>query len=70
MRKEAGLVPRDIIKVGFQLKKEIEKWEDYIKQETNSKVLEGLKDGEKFDLEKEINLDGKKAKIGISKVKK
>ncbi len=72
MRKETGLVPSDIINVACQLADAgmyefLKKWADYIKKETRAKGLESYKEGVKFDLEKKIDLDGEKIKIGIKK---
>jgi isoleucyl-tRNA synthetase len=74
MRKEAGLVPADIINVACRLADAgmyefLKKWVDYIKKETRAKTLESYNGGEKFDLEKEINLDSAKIKVGIRRIK-
>jgi isoleucyl-tRNA synthetase len=73
MRKEAGLVPNDIINIACQLTDTglyefLKKWADYIKKETRAKGLESYKEGVKFDLEKKIDLEDKKIKIGICKL--
>ena len=73
MRKEAGLVPQDMISIKYKVSsikhKELFKmWSDFIKKETNAKSFEESKDSEKFDLEKEINLDGESIKVGIRKL--
>jgi len=73
IRKEAGFIPSDIIAVGFTIydlrfKNLMEKQADFIKKETNAKIFEELKGEDKFDLEKEINLDGEKIKIRIKKL--
>ena len=75
MRKEAGFIPSDKIDVRFTIydlrfKNLMEKQDDFIKKETNAKSFEELKGKEKFDLEKEINLEGEKIKIGITKKKR
>ena len=52
-----------------RLEKLFRKWEDYIKKETNSQKFEPYpKETLKFNLEKEINLDNQKVKIGIRKL--
>ena len=70
MRKEASFVPSDVISIMYQVssserEKIFKNWGKYIKQETNSKSLEPYKEGEKFDLKKEINLEGEKINVGI-----
>jgi len=73
MRKEAGLVPQDMISIKYKVSsikhKELFKmWSDFIKKETNAKTFEEMKGDEKFDLEKEISLDGESIKVGIRKL--
>jgi isoleucyl-tRNA synthetase len=73
MRKEAGFMPSDKIDVRFMIydlrfKNLMEKQADFIKKETNAKIFEELKGEDKFDLEKEINLEGEKIKVGINKM--
>jgi len=75
MRKDAGLVPSDIINIACQLTDAglyeiLKKWADYIKKETRAKGLESYKEGVKFDLEKEIDLGGGKIGVGIWRIKK
>jgi isoleucyl-tRNA synthetase len=72
MRKEAGLVPQDKIISNFQfltsnktLKNVFKNWTDFIKKEISAKTFAEMKGNDKFDLEKEINLDGEKIRIGI-----
>jgi isoleucyl-tRNA synthetase len=75
MRKEAGLVPQNVITVNYQplvvssqLSVIISKWADYIKREIKAESIEQYKETGLFDLEKEINLEGEKIKIGIKKL--
>jgi isoleucyl-tRNA synthetase len=73
MRKEAGFVPQDMISIKYEVasikyKELFQRWGDFIQKETNAKSFAELKGEEKFDLEKEINLEGEKIKIGIKKL--
>ncbi len=75
IRKDAGFVPQDVIIVMFQVssfkfQETLKKWADYIKKETRARSLESYGQGMKFDLEKEIDLDGEKIKVGIWKITK
>ncbi len=73
MRKDAGFVPQDTISIMYNVlsikyNDLFKKWGDYIKKETNAKSFEEYAKEEKFDLEKEINLEGEEIKIGIKKL--
>jgi len=67
-------VPQDVASIKYQVSSSkhqemIKKWVKFINRETNAKVFTEMEEGEKFDLEKEINLDREKIKIGIKKIK-
>ncbi|MBI4709138.1 MAG: isoleucine--tRNA ligase [Candidatus Portnoybacteria bacterium] len=82
MRKQIGLTRKDRIAINFQfpclagrraisnsqLNKLFKNWESFIFKETIAQKSEEEKEA-KFDLEKEIQLDAEKLKVGIKKIK-
>jgi len=72
MRRQAGLTRKDDIYVKTEtrnkkLAKLFEKWENVIFKETIARKFDELK-GAKFDLEKEMDIEGQKIKIKIRRI--
>ncbi|MBU3924309.1 isoleucine--tRNA ligase [Patescibacteria group bacterium] len=74
MRKDLGLVKEDLIEVYVEKLGNIEKiftdakWEKFIKEKTIAKNIADFKAGEKYDLEKDLEMEGMKVRFGIRKI--
>jgi len=73
MRRQAGLTRKDRIGIKLETKNQklktiFAKWESFIFKETLAERSDELKSG-KFDLEKDVQLEENKIKVGINKIK-
>lgn len=75
MRKDLGLTKEDLIEVYTDKAGNTGKlladaeWQKYIKEKTITKNIENYKAGEKYDMEKDLEVEGEKIKFGVKKVK-
>jgi len=75
MRKDLGLTKEDLIEVFYGKKENVAKilgqakWKKYIKEKTIAKNISNYKDGEKYDMEKDLETEGEKIKFAVRKIK-
>lgn len=73
MRKDLGLTKENIIEIYYApnvaLDKLFKKWGKYIKTKTLAKSIGLMEEGEKYNLEKEVKVEGENFKIAIIKIK-
>ncbi len=74
MRKDLGLTKEDLIEVCYEAKENVAKiladakWEKYIKEKTITKNIADYKEGEKYGMEKDLEIEGMKVRFGIRKI--
>lgn len=75
MRKDLGLTKEDLIEVYVEKNGNVGKilgkveWEKYIKEKTITKIIGDYKEGEKYDAEKYLEIEGGAIKFAVKKIK-
>lgn len=75
MRKDLGLTKEDLIEVYCEKNGSIAKifsnakWQKYIKEKTITKSILDYKAEEKYEMEKDLEIEGEKIKFGVKKIK-
>ncbi|MDP3056999.1 MAG: class I tRNA ligase family protein [bacterium] len=75
MRKDLGLTKEDLIEVFYGKNGSAgkifanAKWQKYIKEKTITKNIDKYEEGGKYDMEKDLEIEGEKIKFAVKKVK-